>query len=54
MLYNVSDGVHLHVRTCTSLFQISQTAGRLANGWEDCVQILFVARDPLDTCFTHV
>ena len=26
----------------------------LANGWADCVQIWFVARDPIDKSFTPV
>ena len=26
----ITDGVHLHVRTCVPLFRISRTAGRIA------------------------
>ena len=39
--------VHLHVRTCTPLFHISQTTGRIA--FKFCV-----TGDQLDKCFTHV
>ena len=37
-----------HVRTCTPLFHISQTAGRIA------FKFFCVNRDPFDKSFTHV
>ena len=51
---HVCGGVHLHVRTYTPLFHISQTARRIAFIFGLWVQILCVTGYQLDRCFAHV
>ena len=48
----VMGGVHLHVRTCACADVPPFLY--IGNGWTDCAEIWFVARDPLALRFTKV